>query len=69
MTPPALKPSTLSVATPIIREELLFEKFCVKPDVYWTSDNTSQITLTYISLLYITTIRRYCYNAETESFI
>ena len=27
MTPPALKPSTLSAATPIIREVLLFEKF------------------------------------------
>ena len=34
MTPPALKLSTLSVAAPIIREELLFEKFCVKADVY-----------------------------------
>ena len=51
MTPPALKPSTLSAATPIIREELLFEKFCVKADVYRTPDNTSQITITHISLL------------------
>ena len=55
--------------TPIIREELLFEKFCVKTDVCRTSDNTSQITITHISLLYITTIRRYCYNARTELFI
>ena len=65
----ALKRSILSADTQIIREVLLFEKFCVKTDVYWTSDNTSQITITHISLLYITTIRRYCYNARTELFI
>ena len=45
MMPPALKPSTLSAATQIIREESLFEKFCVKADVYWTSDNSSRIIL------------------------
>ena len=37
--------------TQIIREVLLFEKFCVNTDVYWTSDYTSQITITHISLL------------------
>ena len=55
--------------TQIIREVLLFEKFCVNTDVYWTSDYTSQITITHISLLYTTTIRRYCYNAGTELLI
>ena len=39
------------LGTRIIREELLFEKFCVKADVYRTPDNTSQITITHISLL------------------
>lgn len=43
---------TSSAATRIIREVLLFEKFCVKTDVYWTSDNTSRITMAHISLLY-----------------
>ena len=32
----------------IIREELLFEKFCVKADVYRTSDNSSQIIIYYL---------------------
>lgn len=52
MTPLALGPSTLSAAIRIIREVLLFEKFCVKTDIYWTSDNTSRITMAHISLLY-----------------
>ncbi len=51
MMPPVSKRSISSVATRIIREELLFEKFCVKADVYRTSDNSSQITITHISLL------------------
>ena len=34
--------------TQIIREELLFEKFCVKADVYRTSDNSSQIIIYYL---------------------
>ncbi len=45
MTPPALKLSTLSADTQIIREVLLFKKFCVKTDVYWASDNTSRIII------------------------
>ena len=51
MTPPVLKPCISSADIQIIREELLFEKFCVKADVYRTPDNTSQITITHISLL------------------
>ena len=51
MMPPALKRFISSADTQIIREELLFEKFCVKADVYRTSDNSSQITITHISLL------------------
>lgn len=35
----------------IIREELLFEKFCIKTDVCRTSDNTSRITIAHVSLL------------------
>ena len=45
MTPPALKQFISSADTQIIREELLFEKFCVKADVYRTSDNSSQIII------------------------
>ena len=37
MMPPALKPSTLSAATPIIREVLLFEKYAVTNVSYSTS--------------------------------
>lgn len=35
MMPPVLKQSTLSAVTQIIREELLFEKLCIKTDVYF----------------------------------
>ena len=48
---------------------IIIREVCVKADVCWTSDNTSQIIITHISLLYITTIRRYCCNARKELFI
>ena len=40
--------SISSAAILIIREELLFEKICVKADVYRTSDNSSQIIIYYL---------------------